>query len=35
LDQQTAGKDSALQIFRDPHLLAIAGWLMVTLWLIN
>lgn len=35
LHQQTVGSDPALQIFRDPHLLlAIAGWLLVTLWLI-
>ena len=35
LHQQTAGSDPALQIFRDPHLLlAIAGWLIVTLWLV-
>lgn len=35
LHQQTVGSDPALQIFRDPHLLlAIAGWLIVTLWLI-
>jgi 4-hydroxybenzoate polyprenyltransferase len=36
LHQQVAGSDPALQIFRDPHLLlAIAGWLVVTLWLIS
>ena len=36
LHQQTVGSDPALQIFRDPHLLlAIAGWLIVTLWLIS
>jgi len=36
LHQRTAGSDPALQIFRDPHLLvAICGWLIVTLWLIT
>lgn len=36
LHQQMVGSDPALQIFRDPHLLlAIAGWLIVTLWLIS
>jgi 4-hydroxybenzoate polyprenyltransferase len=36
LHQQTVGSDPALQIFRDPHLLlSIAGWLIVTLWLIS
>ncbi len=36
LHQQSAGSDPALQIFRDPHLLlAIAGWLIVTVWLIT
>jgi len=36
LHRQTAGSDPALQIFRDPHLLAaIVGWLIVTLWLIT
>lgn len=36
LHQQTVGSDPELQIFRDPHLLlAIAGWLIVTLWLIS
>jgi 4-hydroxybenzoate polyprenyltransferase len=36
LHQQNAGSDPALQIFRDPHLLAaIGGWLLVTLWLIS
>lgn len=36
LHRQTVGSDPALQIFRDPHLLlAIAGWLIVTLWLIS
>ena len=36
LHQQTVGSDPALQIFRDPHLLlAIVGWLVVTLWLIS
>jgi len=36
LHQQTVGSDPALQIFRDPHLvLAIGGWLIVTLWLIG
>jgi 4-hydroxybenzoate polyprenyltransferase len=35
LHRQSAGSDPALQIFRDPHLLlAIVGWLIVTLWLI-
>lgn len=35
LHKQNAGSDPALQIFRDPHLLlAIVGWLIVTLWLI-
>jgi 4-hydroxybenzoate polyprenyltransferase len=35
LHKQNAGSDPALQIFRDPHLLlAIVGWLLVTLWLI-
>jgi 4-hydroxybenzoate polyprenyltransferase len=35
LHRQSAGGDPALQIFRDPHLLlAIVGWLLVTLWLI-
>lgn len=35
LHRQSAGGDPALQIFRDPHLLAaIVGWLIVTLWLI-
>ncbi|HXD34513.1 MAG TPA: decaprenyl-phosphate phosphoribosyltransferase [Pyrinomonadaceae bacterium] len=35
LHRQNAGSDPALQIFRDPHLLlAIIGWLIVTLWLI-
>jgi len=34
--QQTVGSDPALQIFRDPHLLlAIAGWLLMPLWLIT
>ena len=36
LHRQSAGSDPALQIFRDPHLLAaIGGWLLVTLWLIS
>ena len=36
LHRQSAGGDPALHIFRDPHLLlAIAGWLVVTLWLIT
>ena len=36
LHRQSAGGDPALQIFRDPHLLlAIVGWLIVTLWLIS
>lgn len=36
LHTRSAGGDPALQIFRDPHLLAaIVGWLMVTLWLIS
>jgi hypothetical protein len=36
LHQQTVGSDPALQILRDPHLLlAITGWLIVTLWLIS
>jgi 4-hydroxybenzoate polyprenyltransferase len=36
LHRQTTGSDPALQIFRDPHLLlAITGWLIVTLWLIS
>lgn len=36
LHRQSAGGDPALQIFRDPHLLlAIVGWLIVTLWLIR
>ncbi len=36
LHRQSAGGDPALQIFGDPHLLlAIAGWLIVTLWLIS
>jgi 4-hydroxybenzoate polyprenyltransferase len=36
LHRQSAGGDPALQIFRDPHLLlAIVGWLVVTLWLIS
>ena len=35
LHRQSAGGDPALHIFRDPHLLlAIVGWLVVTLWLI-
>jgi 4-hydroxybenzoate polyprenyltransferase len=35
LHKKNAGGDPALQIFRDPHLLvAIVGWLIVTLWLI-
>ena len=35
LHRQSAGGDPASQIFRDPHLLlAIVGWLLVTLWLI-
>ena len=35
LHRQTAGGDPAVEIFRDPHiLLAIVGWLLVTLWLI-
>ena len=35
LHKQSSGSDPALQIFRDPHLLvAIVGWLIVTLWLI-
>lgn len=35
LHQQTVGSDPALEIFRDPHLLlAIAGCLILTLWLI-
>jgi 4-hydroxybenzoate polyprenyltransferase len=35
LHRQNAGGDPALQIFRDPHLLAaIVGWLVVTLWLL-
>ncbi len=35
LHRQSAGGDPALQIFSDPHLLmAILGWLLVTLWLI-
>jgi hypothetical protein len=36
LHRQSAGGDPALQIFSDPHLLlAIVGWLLVTLWLIT
>lgn len=36
LHRQSAGGDPALQIFSDPHLLlAIVGWLLVTLWLIS
>jgi 4-hydroxybenzoate polyprenyltransferase len=36
LHQQTVGSDPALQILSDPHLLlAITGWLIVTLWLIS
>jgi 4-hydroxybenzoate polyprenyltransferase len=36
LHRQTAGSDPALHIFRDPHLLvAIAGWLILSLWLIR
>ena len=36
LHRQSAGGDPALQIFRDPHLLlAIIGWLLMTLWLIT
>src|ERR1043166_981349 len=35
LHTQTAGVDPAVELFRDPHiLLAIVGWLLVTLWLI-
>jgi 4-hydroxybenzoate polyprenyltransferase len=35
LHKKNEGGDPALQIFRDPHLLvAIVGWLIVTLWLI-
>lgn len=35
LHRQSAGSDPALQIFRDPHLLlAIVGWLFVTLFII-
>jgi 4-hydroxybenzoate polyprenyltransferase len=36
LHRLSAGGDPALQVFRDPHLLlAIVGWLAVTLWLIR
>jgi 4-hydroxybenzoate polyprenyltransferase len=36
LHRQTAGGDPSVEIFRDPHiLLAIVGWLLVTLWLIS
>lgn len=36
LHRQSTGSDPATEIFRDPHLLvAIAGWLLVTLWLIS
>ena len=36
LHRQSTGSDPALQIFRDPHLLvAIVGWVVVTLWLIT
>lgn len=36
LHMRSEGGDPALQIFRDPHLLAaIVGWLLVTLWLIS
>lgn len=36
LHNRSAGGDPALQIFRDPHLLAaIVGWLLLTLWLIR
>jgi 4-hydroxybenzoate polyprenyltransferase len=36
LHRQSSGGDPALQIFSDPHLLlAIVGWLLVTLWLIT
>jgi 4-hydroxybenzoate polyprenyltransferase len=36
LHNQQTGTEPANEIFRDPHiLLSIAGWLMVTLWLIS
>lgn len=36
LHGQRTGDDPATEIFRDPHILfAIAGWLLVTLWLIS
>lgn len=36
LHNQQTGTEPAAEIFRDPHLLfAIAGWLLVTLWLIS
>jgi 4-hydroxybenzoate polyprenyltransferase len=36
LHHQQTGTEPANEIFRDPHiLLAIAGWLMVTLWLLS
>jgi len=36
LHYQQTGTEPANEIFRDPHiLLAIAGWLMVTLWLLS
>ncbi len=36
LHNQQAGTEPATEIFRDPHLLfSIAGWLLVTLWLIS
>jgi len=35
LHRQTTGNDPATEIFRDLHLVfAIAGWLIVTVWLI-
>jgi 4-hydroxybenzoate polyprenyltransferase len=36
LHMHTTGSDPAQEIFRDPHLvLSIAGWLIVTLWIIR
>jgi 4-hydroxybenzoate polyprenyltransferase len=36
LHNQTGGTEPAREIFRDPHvLIAIVGWLAVTLWLIS
>ncbi|HEY3026629.1 MAG TPA: decaprenyl-phosphate phosphoribosyltransferase [Pyrinomonadaceae bacterium] len=36
LHNQQAGTEPATEIFRDPHILfSIAGWLLVTLWLIS